>query len=345
MRAEIHTESSGFQRLAGEWNTLLKRSAFDTIFLTYQWQRAWWDVLGRDKELFLLAFRDDDGQLVGIAPLYREEAAEGKYVLRLIGGVELCDYLDIIVAKGEEREVYGAFLDVLADISWDTVEFHCVPESSPLRSLLEPVARRKGFSVAWEVEEVCPLIRLPSTWEEYLASLGRKERHEIKRKLRRIKGVEAQWYLVRDEELLDAEMEDFFRLHSLSSQGKEDFMSNPTVREFFRQVARITFKEGWLDLAFLVVDGEKAASVMGFDYNNQVFLYNSGYNPLRFGYLSVGIVLISYYIQEAIARGREVFDFMRGDEEYKYRFGARDTFIYKGVVMKVGKLISRQVDK
>ena len=69
MKIETYTDLSGFDALAEEWNDLLKRSAFDTLFLTWEWQRTWWEHLG-EGDLFLIAMRDDQGRMAGIAPLY-----------------------------------------------------------------------------------------------------------------------------------------------------------------------------------------------------------------------------------------------------------------------------------
>jgi CelD/BcsL family acetyltransferase involved in cellulose biosynthesis len=78
-------------------------------------------------------------------------------------------------------------------------------------------------------------------------------------------------------------------------------------------------------MSFLQVDGQDAASYLSFDYNNRILLYNSGLDPTIHGELSLGIVLLVHIIQDAIERGREAFDFLRGNEEYKHRLGGIDT--------------------
>src|SRR5215203_4134471 len=105
-------KADGFAALKAEWNNLLQRSRYNTIFLTYEWQTTWWECLG-EGDLWIVAFRrSDTNELVGIAPLYLVTPNGGRWAgkrkLNLVGCVEVSDYLDMIVAKGWEQKVYTA---------------------------------------------------------------------------------------------------------------------------------------------------------------------------------------------------------------------------------------------
>jgi CelD/BcsL family acetyltransferase involved in cellulose biosynthesis len=102
-----------------------------------------------------------------------------------------------------------------------------------------------------------------------------------------------------------------------------------TMRHFFHSVGHAAQRAGWLQLAFLTVNGDRAAGYMNFDYGNRIMVYNSGLDTQNFQWLSPGIVLTGYLIQHAIENKRAVFDFLRGTEDYKYRMGGQDTRIYK----------------
>jgi CelD/BcsL family acetyltransferase involved in cellulose biosynthesis len=338
MKIETYTDLSGFDPLAREWNDLLKRSAFDTLFLTWEWQRTWWEHLG-EGDLFLITMRDDQGHLAGIAPLYRTISAGGERRLKIVGCVDVSDYLDIIVAQGREREVYGALLDYLdsAEMAvWDTAELCNVPEISPVHQALAEMTVERGYEFRTIVEDVCPVIDLPATWDAYLSSLDKKQRHEIRRKMRRIeREADVHWYIVDQGRDLAEEIEAFIELHQKSSADKDDFMDEQ-MRGFFRAVAHVLQPPGWLQLAFIEVDGQKAASMLNFDYEDTILVYNSGYDPQHRAHLSPGIVLLSYCIQHAIELGRARFDFLRGDEPYKYRFGAKETKVYRLIIVRSG---------
>ncbi len=337
MRVKVYTEASGFTALADEWNDLLKRSVSDTIFLTWEWQSTWWTHLG-EGDLFLIAVRDDDGRLIGLAPLYRAESEGGEQRLMVVGCVEISDYLDIIAARSHEETVYSALLDFLGHVDgpdWDVAILCNIPGDSPTRRLLQSMAEERGYEARVIVQDVCPIISLPTTWDEYLASLDKKQRHEVRRKIRKAKReAQVHWYIVSpDYHDLEAEVEAFIDLHQKSSADKDDFMSEQ-MKGFFRAVCRILAQRGWLQLSFLEINGEKAASILAFDYRDEILIYNSGYDPQRYAHLSPGIVLLAYCIEHAIQLGRARFDFLRGDETYKFRFGAQETEVHRLLISK-----------
>jgi len=172
------------------------------------------------------------------------------------------------------------------------------------------------------VDDVCPVITLPGSWDEYLAALDKKQRHEIRRKLRRAdESAEVHWYVIEDGADLARDIESCFELHQKSTVEKEGFWDE-AMKAFFRAMSAQFAEAGWLKIYFIEFNGERAATFMCFDYRNELLIYNSGYDPARFAPLSPGIVLNARMIEHAIQLGRTRLDFLRGDEEYKFRFGA-----------------------
>ena len=337
MRIESHFESGGFSALKPEWNDLLHRSPYDTLFLTWQWQSTWWKHLG-DGQLLLLGFRGDDARLVGIAPLFRTTDADGRSVLYLNGCRDVSDYLDLIVEAGQEDQVYQALLDYLEKQApaWDLVDICNIPQNSQTFVRLRELADQRGYQTQVEVEDVCPIIDLPASWDEYLTSLDKKQRHEVRRKLRKADNeATTRFIIVGPDRDLGAEMQDFVDLHQKSTPEKDQFM-DPKMQAFFFEVSQLLQDQGWLQLAFIEMDGIKAASLLNFDYGGKILVYNSGYDPAQFHHLSPGIVVTARCIEHAIALGRREFDFLRGDEVYKYRFGAQDTEVRRLLIAKQG---------
>ncbi len=108
---------------------------------------------------------------------------------------------------------------------------------------------------------------------------------------------------------------------------KEAFLTDD-MKTSMRNLIHTTFDEGYLQFAFLEIDNQKAAAYLNFDYNNRIWVYNSGFED-KFLSWSPGWVLLSYLLQWANENKRHQFDFLRGDEKYKYRFGAVDRFIHR----------------
>ncbi len=338
MRIEAHFESGGFWALKPEWNDLVHRSCCDTLFLTWEWQSTWWKHLG-EGDLLLLGFRaEDDGRLIGLAPLFHTQNDNGTSVLNLNGCRDVSDYLDLIVEVGQEDAVYRALLDYLENEAptWELVDFCNIPQDSTTYVRLRELADARGYQTLVEVEDVCPIIQLPATWDEYLMMLDKKQRHEVRRKLRKAEGeADTRFIIAGPERDLRAEMQDFIDLHQKSTPDKDEFM-DPQMQGFFFEVAQVLQDRGWLQLVFIEMDGQKAATLLNFDYGDAVLVYNSGYDPAQFSHLSPGIVVTARCIEYAVTLGRSKFDFLRGDEVYKYRFGAQDTEVRRLVIAKPG---------
>jgi len=225
---------------AAGWGRLLDTSATRVPFLTWHWQTTWWEHFGQPGALRLFVVEEGNGEPVGLLPLMRS----GEGTLQFVGGVDVSDYLDLLARPGREEEVWKALLPALAEDEWERVDLHSLPAGSPTLTLLPPLARAQGFEVGVEREERCPLIDLPGDWETYLAGLGGKDRHELRRKLRRCAetypGARAS---LATEAALPAALDAFFLLHRRSTAGKARFM-NERMEAFFRTAASAFAGEG-----------------------------------------------------------------------------------------------------
>lgn len=327
MKLECRRDEDALAELADAWEALHARSATATIFNSLPYARLWWRHFGTPGALQLWLVWDGPA-LVGIAPLVEGLTPAGEPALQLLGGVDVSDYLDIVAEPGREDEVVKALLEGWADVPCHCLlDFHALPHASPSREAFLRLAPAFGLRASEAREEVCPVISLPDRWEAYLEQLEGKQRRELRRKLRKAGQEElVSWYHVA-EGLVPEELEHFFELHARSGPDKATFMT-PAMRAFFHDLAATFAARGWLDLSFLLVNGERAASMLAFQFRNEVLLYNSGFDASLSEGLSPGWLLLSYHIEEAIASGRRRYDFMRGDEEYKFRFGARSEPIY-----------------
>ncbi len=331
---EIHSEPEVFDVLADEWAALLRHSSTDVPFLTPAYQRIWWRNLG-EGDLCLVTVRDGPHR-IGIIPLFRISTAKGP-TFQFTGCVDVSDYLDGVILSGREEEVWRAVLEALEGPSapdWEWMDLCSIPAASPTWQVLPALAQGRGWAAETEVQEVCPVVPLPATWEEYLAMLDGKDRHELRRKLRRAGARPGlDWYIVGPEHNLETEVEDFLTLMAKSTRAKEAFLT-PPMWVFFRELARAAFAEGWLQLAFLTLDGRKLAAYFNFVYNNRVMVYNSGLDWRTDPGLGAGIVLSAFLIRHAIAEGRDAYDFLRGSEDYKYRLGGKDIPVYRVLIRR-----------
>jgi CelD/BcsL family acetyltransferase involved in cellulose biosynthesis len=253
-----------------------------------------------------------------------------------LGSVEISDYLDLILRPNYTAsfiEALLAYLDGPQAPAWKVLDWYNILEDSPTLPVLKAAAERRGWEYSQQRLQPAPCVRLPGDWEAYLAGIDKKQRHEIRRKMRRAESNSppVRWYIEDGEERLDAQLEAFMALMAQDTE-KASFLTE-VMRTQMRAAVHAAFRAGWMQLAFLEVGGEKAAGYLNFDYANRIWLYNSGWDS-RFSEISPGWVLLSYLMRWANEKQREAFDFMRGDEDYKYRFGGIDRFVTRAVVRR-----------
>ena len=339
MEFSLFKNFSDLAGLAGDWNTLLAESVTHIPFLRYEYLSAWWATRGGgewpESELAIVTAHQD-GRLAGIAPLFFTHNRDGAPALLLLGSIEISDYLDIIVRPADLSIFLPGLLDFIArpaGPNWRLLDWHNLPETSPTLPVLQAEAEKRGWAFSLERTYHVPSIPLTGDFETYLAGIDKKQRHEIRRKMRRAEesGQAVRWYIVKDGASLDAEVQAFLGL--MAEDPEKAAFLTPAMRAQMQLACRAAFACGWLQLAFLEVDGQKAAGYLNFDYLNRIWVYNSGMDR-RFMDLSAGWVLLGYLLQWANENKRSEFDFMRGDEDYKYRFGGVDKFVVRAKVTR-----------
>jgi CelD/BcsL family acetyltransferase involved in cellulose biosynthesis len=339
MQIELYRDPAVFAQLAPEWNALVERGVTRVPFLRAEYQQAWWAGRGggewpADAELLVAVCRDEAGALQGVAPLFHARNRDGRPALLLIGCVEISDYLDLIVARADAEAFCTSLLARLdaPDVpAWEVLDLYNIPAHSPTRTALARAAAARGWLAGEQLLQPVPAITLPADFETYLTTqVEKKERQEIRRKLRRAEGGDDRVRLNvidgRDGQDVAAASEAFMALMSHNAE-KAAFLT-PAMRAQFTEIVRVMAAHGWLLLAFLEVNGEPAAAYLNFDYGNRLWVYNSAIDP-RFNALSPGWVLLAYLVQWAIEHRRQALDFLRGDEDYKFRFGGVPGKIYR----------------
>jgi CelD/BcsL family acetyltransferase involved in cellulose biosynthesis len=304
-----------------EWRELLARDPDSHIFATPEWNRVWWDEFGAGKDLFILRMmRGSD--VCAIVPLYRKPEGDRK-ILRFIGGIDLTDYLGPICAPQDRDLVAATLVRWLSetDVEWDEFDAHNMPVPFGFAEFLVDHVDRQGFRFTIEQEETAALLLLPDDWDAYLRGLGGKERHELKRKRRRLEREHPDAQVRRSSpETIDTDLKVFVEMHR-GAEGMKGHFMRPEIATFFERMADVFMPLEWLRLDFLEIAERAVASTFGFELNGVFYLYNSAFEP-EAQRLSPGLVLVSELVKDAIEKDLRVFDFLRGPERYKYQLGA-----------------------
>jgi len=187
-----------------------------------------------------------------------------------------------------------------------------------------------------ESENVCPVVTFPADvdMEGYLATLDKKERHEIRRKVRRAEAVGE----IQLEDATDplTELAAFIDLHQKRWGAEGLFPDTPggaQSRVLFRRLFELFGADGPLRLTFLSVGGRRIAAGIHFEADDGLLYYNAGVDP-EARELSPGVLMVHAYAGRALATGKRRMDFLRGDEPYKYEWGAVDEPIQRLLVRR-----------
>jgi len=319
-------DPAAFQALREEWDELLAASLADSFFLTWEWLYAWWTHLAGDRRLFLLVARQG-GRLVAIAPLsLRARRVAGVLPLRsveFLGADRLSsDYLDVIVRRGWEADAIPALAQYLADARL-ALELASVRRAGCAAAALSRALTQRRWRM-WETPTaVCPFIDLSEhTWESYLGTLESKPRNDF---LRLLKNLTKKFSVRLEPASSEPQRREFMvhlvRLHNLRWQnlGGSDALHTADLVAFHDEVSRVTLERGWLRLFVLWLDGQPVASLYGFRYGRTFYFVQTGFDP-AYGRHAVGLITVGLTIKSAIAEGAEEYDFLRGDEAYKFRW-------------------------
>ena len=325
VRIRVFTESAELESLSSLWDGLLQKCGDEkSIYLTHEWVTTWWRHFGKDKRLNIL-LAEKDHQSVGIIPLMKTEYKIGflsLHALETIGSVN-CNLVWLVLPESRD-EVMTAFLSYLEEElakSKLVLRLTLVPDDSRfldmLKGRVEPIS--KGLAVNVKFKTLAPFVSLPSTWEELYRSFSQNRRWVLRKKLRILEkehSVEFQYYT--PDDMLNR-LSEFIELHQRrwQSVNVNGVFSNDGMKEFYKDIAIRFHEKNWLHFSFLNIDGAMASGEFGFIYNGKLYGGTAG-RDIKYSKYSIGHLHYMFVIKDAISRGLREFDFLKGDEPYKF---------------------------
>lgn len=279
---------------------------------------------------------------VGVDPRVDPPVIKFLGMKKVLGNQEVTDYGEIVLPRiheGTKTRIQGE--EILEKIlEWFRENGFKKVELDYTKKFQVPIS---NFQTETVEQEVAPNIQLPESWEKYVENLEYKNRRELRRKMNRLENEKTGKYLfscvdtsIQTTEELKKYFDEFVGLVKLSESVKEKFMTQ-AMEEFFWDL--VTINRGrdaqsrvsttWTPcLNFLQIDGRNSATILTFENGVESLAYNSGYNP-EFIYFSPGFLSHAFKIKELIGRGFKKYDFLRGNERYKYDLGAKEKKLYR----------------
>ncbi len=330
LRVECLTKIEDLCVISAQWDQLLGQSLHNSYSLSWSWLRHWLSVyLSKDSLLCLIVY--DEERIVGIAPLWvkkeRQVGIASLKILRFIGSEEVCgDHLDLIVNQKNFEAICGAIWEHLhgpLKTEWDIWEYDFVPSDSKILQALNELSERDVRSLGMSIKgyTICPYATLPESWEQYLATVGTKQRGNLKTSTNLMaQRGKLEFKICESIEDLPRYMASHVDLHNKSwrDRGQSGSFASRDFTEFHRRFSEELLENGQLLLCNLELDGIPVGSFYGFGYNKVLHYYLLGVNREAVPKASIGRVLLGKSIEAAIQRGYREFDMLRGFEEYKY---------------------------
>lgn len=360
----IISDVEEFLALKKQWNELAESSAA-SIFQTFEWSSTWWKYFGAGKELFIIILHDAQ-HLVGIVPFFQDTVHLGGWhfctCLRLLGstimkveGKDLkgllpySDYLDIIVRPGSEEMVCQALLEVLEQeqSSFQQIIFDEVPEQSVILSFLVPLLQQR--KVDFEITDACACagIALHSSWQEYLSDLSKSSRYKVRKFLKKAHHSKHKIFEIERVTHLK-NMDEFFEiLVALHQQrwhevGYPGSFAERRFHAFIKEMVTLCIPKGWAQIYVLksIPEHDKCVAVdLIFTFNNKYYLSQRAFDiTSTLSDEGPGNVLLYQEVKDAIEKGCDKLDFMRGEESYKFRSANYCTQNKRLMIRQAGKL-------
>lgn len=286
-----------------------------TVFQTRPYLSAYRRFFGRGKEFHRLYVRDSQG-----APGAAYLMSRGRSALRLEWwGAGIHDIGGASAGSPEAAALLWQRIEALA-ATHHGASLAQVEAASPWVEL----ARASGWNIT--PAEPCPVLAFPDSWAGYVSSLGKNMREQIKRYPKRLeKQFTVEYELASTPEQVESAMTDLFALHGKRwrAKGQTGVLALPRRQKFHRYLCQDLLERGWLRLWSLRCDGRPACVLLSYAYEGRYYFFIGGFEPELMRW-SVGTCLFAHVFQTAIEEGAHEFDFLRGEEEYKYRFGAQN---------------------
>jgi CelD/BcsL family acetyltransferase involved in cellulose biosynthesis len=311
-------------------------------FRSWTWLSSWWrhyglqtDADARRNQLAVLGVFDGDGALRGIAPWYIERSALRGRVLRPLGSGEICsEYLSVLCDPAAEDAVLKALAGHLLDnkgdhrpdaLAWDLLELEAVDAEDTTVAALVDRLSASGCTIHHRPGMPCWRLDLTTGWGSYFASLGKHLRKDLRRLERNL--IETGRAVLRSPsgpEDLPRVMDIFVDLHQRrwTTVGKPGCFASPRFLAFFREVVPAMLRLGHLKFYWLEIDGKTVAAKYALLGDGVIYAYQGGVDPTATEY-EPGKLILSAMLREEMGCGYREFDFLRGNEPYKARFGGK----------------------
>ncbi len=328
-----------------EWNDLLLNCDSGSVFLTWEWQFSWWQTFKGGHQLFIISVRDSSGELIGLGPFFIKKRVGCFRILSFIGGDSsvASDYLDIVVNRNADSEIRQAILKYLINRSrdWNLLIFSNLITASPTYLALKQISKINNLECLEQPCGICPVVKLPDTYEEFIASLGSRARRNIRNYDRRLKKNHQIEFITenRNPDMIQS----LLRLHQKRREKLNAYTTfqHQEYIQFLNEIVR-RFHNNGANRFYAFKQNEHIFAVFYFfEFHNELYLYQGGFDNSELpSNISLMHTLFNSCARDAIDRNIPVIHFLDGDTGFKRTF-TREKIITQRII--IGNRLNQQL--
>ena len=326
------------EALGEQWDELLAGMSAPSLMLSSGWLFRWWHHYGDQRQLCVGQFFDGE-KCIGFAPLCRRThnyrgglAFERLEFMGADGQDEdglSSDYLNLIALAGREAEVAHCFAKNLLDGSfgkWHECVLEAMNGEAPMVAHLSHAFEQLGQAVTRQQTVEAPFLPLPADWDSYMASLSKSRRYWFRRTFRDFEAYAGdegyKLHTANDAQSLSEGLKILADLHEVrwQSAGESGVFDSQRFRSFHEDYARDLMEQKRLQLVWLTIGDKPVAAQYNMLGDDKVYFYQSGRLMDTPPKVRLGIALFILTIRDAMEKGFKEFDFLAGEDEYKYIF-------------------------
>lgn len=321
-RLSVVDSPEELDRLGERWSDLFEECEDASLFTSWEWMSTWWRHYQRRWRLRVLVATDGAGRLVGIAPFVRRRRLLGPLPVRCLSFMAMDgafgSHLDL-VSRSESRDSFGRLvIDYFNDHrrQWDVIDVRGLASTSSLGAQLD-----LEYGRGWEpAERVCPYVPLAGDWEQYLQGLKKQVRRNLRyftRLLEKEQDAEISFRMAAEPDEVQSGLDLLVGMHK--RRRRDSTLGDRTFVSFHREFAPRALARGWLRLYTLTVGDRPIAVMYCLRHRTIVSAYLSAFD-LDWSRYSPGRQIAAHAIRCAIEEGAGEFDWMQGDDRYKYEW-------------------------
>jgi len=331
-----------FLALEKVWNQVLEKSPSDTVFLTHEWFRCWWQAYGNGNNLFILLV-EDEGEIIAVAPLMISKERCRGFPVKKVGFIENNNSPQsnfIILAK--DKECLSLIVDYLRGNNnlWDIVLFNNIPKESRTTDILPEILAEKRLLSGIRNGTSSPYITINSDWQNYYSKRSKKFREVLNNKANRLKKLGT--ITIREFNNCDQDdglMTEVFEIgrRSWKVEKKIAISSTKENRKFFSELSKIASRKGWLSIWLLYINDCPVAFEYHLRYKGKVYALRAAYVE-EYREVSPGSVLDKHIVEHLFKSGFTEYDLGPGVVFYKMRWTSEINLSVQIILFKNGLL-------